>query len=234
MSRKSKIERFAEMNGFENVFQCTDPEGTEVRRSDGCLINVVGHWNEKVFNNRHPLVIELACGKGEYTIGLAEFQPEKNFIGIDIKGNRMHRGAKKGLLLQLKNAAFLRIRIEWLSNHFGPGELDEIWITFPDPFLRISKSNRRLTSPVFQEQYRRVLKPGGKVHLKTDSKELYLFTLQTLKSTPGIKIIANSTDIDGEGLTEGILAIQTYYESKHRAIGKKILYLSWEYIPNPG
>ena len=229
MSRKSKLERFAEMNGFENVYQCTDPESKEVRDSNHNLISLQGQWNERVFKNKNPLVIELACGKGEYTIGLAGYQPEKNFIDIDIKGNRMHRGAKKGLQLQLQNAAFLRIRIEWLDNHFGPGELDSIWITFPDPFLKHSKSNRRLTSPYFQESYRHLLKPNGLVHLKTDSKELYQFTLKTLEADRGIKIHTNSNDIDGDGLTEGILAIQTYYESKHRAIGKKILYLSWEF-----
>lgn len=230
MSRKSKLERFAEVNRFENVYQCTDPDSHKVRKFDDSLISAQGQWNELVFKNDHPLVIELACGKGEYTIGLATHQPGKNFIGIDIKGNRLHRGAKKGLVLQLTNAAFLRIRIEWLGNHFAPGELDEIWITFPDPFLKHSKSNRRLTSPHFQERYRSLLKPGGRVHLKTDSKELHQYTLQTLGTTPGIKIHSNSSDIDGDGLTQGILAIQTYYEGKHRAIGKNILYLSWEYI----
>lgn len=230
MSRKSKLERFAEMNSFENVYQCTDPESKEVRNSAHHLISLQGQWTQKVFKNNHPLVIELACGKGEYTIGLAGYQPQKNFIGIDIKGNRMHRGAKKGLQLQLHNAAFLRIRIEWLNNHFAPGELDSIWITFPDPFLKHSKSNRRLTSPYFQECYRGLLRAGGMVHLKTDSMELYQFTLRTLEATPGITIHFNSKDIDGDGLTEGILAIQTYYEGKHRALGKKILYLAWEYV----
>jgi len=233
MSRKSKLERFAEVNNFENVYQCTDPQSTEVRKSDGSMFQARGQWQTQVFKNDNPLVIELACGKGEYTIGLAVYQPELNFIGIDIKGNRLHRGAKKGLELQLKNAVFLRIRIEWLSNHFAAGELDEIWITFPDPFLKQSKSNRRLTAPWFLDRYRLLLKPGGKVHLKTDSIELYRFTDHTLQSTPGIKIHTKSEDIDSDGLTQGLLAIQTYYESKHRLIGKKILYLAWEFVSSP-
>lgn len=230
MSRKRKLERFAEVDKFENVYQCTDPLSKEVRRSDDTFIEARGHWNSSIFKNNNPLVIELACGKGEYTVGLARYQPDHNFIGIDIKGNRMHRGAKKALELRLSNAAFLRMRIEWLDNHFAPGELDEIWITFPDPFLKPSKSNRRLTSVFFQDRYRGLLKPGGKMHLKTDSAELYKFSLQTVKAFPGTHILQQSEDIDADGLTKDILAIQTHYESIHRQLGKKIKYLAWKYV----
>ena len=232
MSRKKKLEQFAELDRFENVLQCTDPQSSLVKQYDGTLMEARGHWRDKIFKNDHPLVAELACGKGEYTVALAERDPGKNFIGIDIKGNRMHRGAKKGLSLSLPNARFLRIRIEWLTNHFAPGEVDEIWITFPDPFLKKSKSNRRLTSPAFQKMYKTLLSSRGIVHLKTDSPDLYRFTLETLASTPGAVILTQSEDIDREGLNEGILSIQTHYEKMHRSSGIPIRYLSWKYQEN--
>ncbi|MBP6796305.1 MAG: tRNA (guanosine(46)-N7)-methyltransferase TrmB [Saprospiraceae bacterium] len=229
MSRKSKLLRFAELDSFTNAYQCTDPESQKLRRFDNTEIEVKGNWNKEVFHNSNPLIIELACGKGEYTVSLAQAHPEVNYIGIDIKGNRMHRGAKKALVLGMKNAAFLRIRIEWIMNHFGPGELAEIWITFPDPFLKNSKANRRLTSPVFLDRYKILLKKEGIAHLKTDSPELYKYTLETLKSYPGIQIINESENIDQDGLTKNDLAIQTYYEGMHRAEGKSIKYVSWKY-----
>jgi len=229
MSRKSKLLRFAELDSFANSFQCTDPDAQKVRRSDGTEFEAKGCWNKEVFGNSNPLIIELACGKGEYTVSLAQAHADINFIGIDIKGNRMHRGAKKGLALGLKNAAFLRIRIEWIMNHFGIGELSEIWITFPDPFLKNSKANRRLTSPMFLNRYKILLKKDGIAHLKTDSPELYAYTLETLKFYPGIQIITESENIDKDGLTKDDLAIQTYYEGMHRAEGKSIKYVSWKY-----
>ncbi|HNR07028.1 MAG TPA: tRNA (guanosine(46)-N7)-methyltransferase TrmB [Saprospiraceae bacterium] len=229
MSRKKKLEQFAELDRFENVLQCTDPQSSQAIRYDGEVVETRGHWRDGIFKNNNPLVTELACGKGEYTVALAQRDPGKNFIGIDIKGNRMHRGAKNSLALGLGNARFLRIRIEWLTHHFAPGEVDEIWITFPDPFLKKSKANRRLTSPGFQKMYRNILSPTGTVHLKTDSPELYEFTLETLMSTPGVSIIAQSEDIDRDGLNEGILSIQTHYEKLHRASGISIRYISWIY-----
>jgi tRNA (guanine-N7-)-methyltransferase len=231
MARKSKIQRFEELNQFPNAFQCTDPQEEVVRTAEGQLVDLKDRWSELVFKNNHPIVVELACGKGEYTIQLAQAHPEKNFIGIDIKGNRMHRGAQKGLQLGLSNAAFLRIRIEWLLHHFAPGELAEIWITFPDPFLKASKENRRLTSPVFLEKYRSLLRAGGWMHLKTDSPELYTYTMETLNAQPDVYIQLSSENIDEDGLTNGDLAIQTYYESQHRAVSKKIKYIRWKFIP---
>lgn len=231
MSRKSKLLRFAEVDTFENVMQCIDANSTASRKYDGSMVELAGSWNPEIFKNNHSNIVELACGKGEYTISMAQAFPDKNFIGIDIKGNRMHRGAKKGLLLGLNNARFLRMRIEWLANHFAPGELSEIWITFPDPFLKQSKSNRRLTSPLFLDRYKLLLKPGGIVHLKTDSPQLYKYSLETVTSYPSIKIICQSEDIDQDGLTIDTLAIQTYYEGMHRAEGKAIKYLSWTYTP---
>ncbi len=230
MARKSKLERFAELDSFPNVFQCTDPDSHQVRNYRNEYMDMQGSWSEKAFQNGRPLILELACGKGEYTVALGQAHPENNYIGIDIKGNRMHRGAKKAISLQLNNVAFLRIRIEWILKHFGEKELDQIWITFPDPFLKKSKSNRRLTSPMFQEHYRQLLKSQGVVHLKTDSQELYEFTLETLSETKNIRIMSQSEDIDRDGLTKDDLLIQTYYESQHREVGKTIKYISWQYI----
>lgn len=230
MSRKSKLLRFAELDSFSNSFQCSDPSSSQVRKSDGNFDSFKGHWHEKAFDNINPIILELACGKGEYTIALAQAHSNKNFIGVDIKGNRIHRGAKKGLTLGLKNAAFLRIRIEWIMNHFAPGELSEIWITFPDPFLKDSKENRRLTSPMFLDRYKILLAKDGIAQLKTDSPELYNYTIETLLSRKDLTILKKSDDIDRDGLTQGDLAIQTYYEGLHREAGKKIKYVSWKYI----
>lgn len=218
------------MDTFENVLQCLDANSTLSRKYDGSMMDLAGNWNKEIFENDHSIIVELACGKGEYTISLAQAFTAKNFIGIDIKGNRMHRGAKKGLALGLNNARFLRMRIEWLTNHFAPRELSEIWITFPDPFLKQSKSNRRLTSPMFLDRYKRLLKPGGIVHLKTDSPQLFKYSLETVSSDPSVQIICQSEDIDQDGLTRDTLAIQTYYEGMHRAEGKAIKYLSWTFI----
>lgn len=229
MSRKSKLVRFSEVETFENVLQCLDANSKVSRRHDGSLIETSGHWNADIFKNDHPIIVELACGKGEYTINLAQVSTDKNFIGIDIKGNRIHRGAKKGLSLDLKNAMFLRMRIEWLTNHFAPDELSEIWITFPDPFLKQSKSNRRLTSPLFLDRYKFLLNAEGIVHLKTDSPQLFKFSLETVSAHPTASIICQSVDIDADGLTKDTLAIQTYYEGMHRADGLPIKYLSWKY-----
>ena len=229
MSRKKKMLRFAELETFENVFQCVDSNSTTVKTFDGSSKEIKGHWSEQVFHNDHPLIIELACGKGEYTVSLAQTHPAHNFIGIDVKGNRMHRGAKKALSLEIANAAFLRIRIEWLTNHFASAELSEIWITFPYPFLKQSKANRGLTSPMFLDRYRSLLKPGGVVHLKTDSTELFAYSLQTLSEYAGAHILIQSDDIDRDGLTKEDLAIQTHYEGIHRGIGKPIKYVKWRF-----
>lgn len=229
MSRKKKMLRFAELETFENVYQCVDANSTTVKTHEGALKEIRGHWSRQVFHNDHPLVVELACGKGEYTVSLAQTHGAQNFIGIDVKGNRMHRGAKKALSIPITNAAFLRIRIEWLTNHFAPGELSEIWITFPDPFLKQSKANRRLTSPMFLDRYRSLLQTGGVVHLKTDSSELYAYSLQTTSDYAGASILLQSDDIDRDGLTKDDLAIQTHYEGIHRGKGKPIKYLKWQF-----
>src|SRR5665647_516742 len=158
---QKKLKRFGEIKTFPNVLEY--PE------------NIKGKWHE-LFKNNNPLVIELACGKGEYTTGLAQLHPEKNFLGVDIKGNRLWVGAKFSLDNHIENAAFLRTQIDKIDQYFTTNEADEIWITFPDPQLRLSKATKRLTHPKFLRLYRQFLKSGGKIHLKTDSPELYFFT----------------------------------------------------------
>ena len=158
---QKKLQRFADIKTFSNVLEY--PEGMK------------GKWNS-FFKNDHPIVLELACGRGEYTVGLSSLFADKNFIGVDVKGNRMYIGAKKCLDANVSNAAFLRTQITLLSNYFNASEVDEIWITFPDPQLRTSKSKKRLTHPVFLRLYQQLLQPMGCIHLKTDSPKLYAFT----------------------------------------------------------
>ena len=184
-----------------------------------------GHWAERCFQNANPVTLELACGKGDYAIGLAQRFPERNFLGVDIKGARIWRGAKTALELGLKNVAFLRTRIEQIALFFEPGEVDEIWITFPDPFLRNSKSNRRLTSPMFLKEYRKILKPGGHVHLKTDDPTLFEFTLEVLAEEKDVHIEYQDHDIYAKPLPMPELEIKTFYEKQHLAIGRTIKYV---------
>src|ERR1051326_739480 len=158
---QKKLERFAELKTFSNVLQF--PEG------------IAGKWNE-FFKNKNPITLELACGKGEYAVGLGQLYPEKNFLGIDLKGNRIWVGAKKALQQQLANVGFLRIQIDQITDYFTNNEVDSLWITFPDPQLRVSKAKKRLTHPKFLRLYKHILVPGGFIHLKTDSPVLYQFT----------------------------------------------------------
>lgn len=224
MSKRNKLQKFAEVAAFPNVYENFSVEddllthrGEEVRMRD-C-------WKAEHFRNDHPITLELACGKGEYTTGLAEMFPQRNFIGVDIKGARIWKGAGRALQLQLGNAAFLRTRIELMGHFFEKGEVDEIWIVFPDPFPRESKANRRLTSPQFLEIYRRVLKPGGTVHLKTDDQHLYAFTLDTIRDTEYSSLLYDNDDIYARDLPVAELAIKTYYELQHLAARKTIKYI---------
>jgi tRNA (guanine-N7-)-methyltransferase len=206
---QKKLVRFEELKTFSNVLQF--PEGMQ------------GHWHQ-YFKNSNPIVLELACGKGEYTLGLAQLYRNKNFIGVDIKGNRLWVGAKKAADHHLHNVAFLRIQIERLCEFFAPGEIDEIWITFPDPQLRISKSKKRLTHPRFLRLYHQALQTGGKLHLKTDSPDLYAFT----KKVAGLYGCTIHQDIEDLYAAPGIpaeLHIKTYYESLDIAMSHKVFYL---------
>ncbi|HUR31392.1 MAG TPA: tRNA (guanosine(46)-N7)-methyltransferase TrmB, partial [Saprospiraceae bacterium] len=162
MGRKSKLRRFAEIATFTNVYEIDPAAESFIKNAEGMSRDLRGVWSSKHFNNNNPIVLELACGKGDYTVALAQDHPEQNFIGIDIKGARMWLGAKTALESGLKNVAFLRTRIEFIDRFFDHEEIDEIWITFPDPFE--GKTTRRLTSPPFLDRYRKILQPGGIVH----------------------------------------------------------------------
>ncbi len=189
-----------------------------------------GRWGIDFFQNENPIVVELGCGKGEYTVGLARRYSGKNFLGIDIKGNRMHRGATDALNEGLKNVGFLRTRIELVNSFFQKDEVDEIWLTFPDP--QIKKYRKRMTCSVFLEAYRRFLKPGGVVHLKTDSRFLYTYTRELLKAN-NIEPLVDDTDIYSGELADPVLAIKTFYEEKWLAHGIPIKYLKFS-LPETG
>jgi tRNA (guanine-N7-)-methyltransferase len=206
---QKKLIRFAELSCFSNVLQL--PE------------NMAGNWTHH-FKNENPLTLELACGKGEYTLGLARLYPQRNFIGIDIKGNRIWVGAKKAIQENLNRVAFLRTQIEQLHEYFAPNEVNEIWITFPDPQLRFSKAKKRLTHPRFLRLYQQILKPSGKIHLKTDSPDLYRFTKEVL-SMYQCNIIADIDDVYGQTVVSQELSIKTHYEALDIAQSSRIHYL---------
>lgn len=211
-----KLKRFEEIKTFSNVFQF--PE------------NMRGNWH-KVFNNSNPIVLELACGKGEYTIALAERHPDKNFIGVDLKGNRLWKGALYALKNKLTNVAFLRTQIEIIANYFSLSEVDEIWITFPDPQLRLSRAKKRLTHPRFMAEYEKILKPGGLIHLKTDSTNLYNFTKEVVQWC-GLIPVSDIADIHSQEDIHDSLRIKTYYESLDIAGSNKVYYLCWKLPPD--
>ncbi len=212
---QKKLQRFADLKTFSNVLEY--PQGMQ------------GNW-KAFFKNEHPLVLELACGRGEYTVGLAELFPQQNFIGIDVKGNRMYIGAKKCLADNIANAAFLRTQIEKLPDYFLEGEVDEIWITFPDPQLRTSKAKKRLTHPRFLRLYRQVLKLNGFIHLKTDSPALYHFTKKVIELYD-LKIVEDCNNVYHQPQIEAALKIKTHYEKLDIAQSKKIHYLKFMLRP---
>ncbi len=182
-----------------------------------------GKWNH-FFKNKNPVVLELACGKGEYAIGLGRLHPEKNFIGVDIKGNRIWVGAKKAIDLGLRNVAFLRIQIDHIDDYFSQNEVEEIWITFPDPQLRISKAKKRLTHPGFLRIYQQVLIPGGRIHLKTDSPDLYKFTKEVVDLF-NCNLHFDYNDVYKEQSIAEELKIKTHYELMDIAGSNRIHYL---------
>lgn len=208
---QKKLQRFADIKTFSNVMEY--PE------------NMQGAWSF-FFRNNNPIILELACGRGEYTLGLSRMHPGNNYIGVDIKGNRMYIGAKQCLSEGLSNAAFLRTQIERLPDYFAENEVEEIWITFPDPQLRVSKAKKRLTHPRFLRLYREVLKPGGFVHLKTDSPDLYNFTKLVAKLYR-LKIVEDHEDVYRESNIPEELRIKTHYESLDIAQSRRIHYLKF-------
>ena len=208
---QKKLIRFNELKSFANAMEY--PE------------NMPGKWNE-FFKNNNPIILELACGKGEYTVGLAQLYPDKNFIGVDIKGNRMWAGAKIALVNKMMNVGFLRTQIDKINQYFSNNEIAEIWITFPDPFLRKSKTRKRLTHPKFLRLYHQFLKPDGLIHLKTDSPDLYHFT-KTVINLYGLKTVSDFNDLyKNEAIAEE-LKIKTHYESMDIAKSNTIFYLSF-------
>jgi tRNA (guanine-N7-)-methyltransferase len=217
---KNKLARWNELGTFNNVFQ---PEIDAVAGKDH---PVKGMWNGEVFHNNNPLVLELGCGKGEYTVGLATRFPQNNYIGVDIKGARMWRGAKSASEQKLPNVAFLRTRIEFISSFFTENEANEIWITFPDPHPGARNSNKRLTSPSFLNRYRQFLRHRGIIHLKTDNSELYHYT-EKVVSHNKLEIISSTTDLYSGNFPEDILSIKTHYEKIFLSSGMKINYLSF-------
>jgi tRNA (guanine-N7-)-methyltransferase len=225
---KNKLKKFAEMETFSNVFQCgiQDLETSEVKQ-------MAGHWREKFFKNDNPIVLELGCGRGEYTVGLAQRDPNKNYIGIDIKGARMWAGAKQAELAQMSNVAFLRTNIEMLCHFFAPDEVDEIWITFPDPQMK--KVTKRLTSTYFMERYRQVLRPDGIIHLKTDRPFLYAYTDAMVKEN-NYPIVVNTNNLyqaEPTAKLQEAQCLQTHYEKQWLDRGMTIKYITWQLPSTP-
>lgn len=223
MGRKSKLSRFAEIAAFSNVFEVDPAMKSFLSNAEGISRDLRSQWAANYFNNQHPIILELGCGKGDYTVALARDHANKNFIGVDIKGARMWIGARIALESSMYNVAFLRTRIEFIDRFFASGEIDEIWITFADPFE--GKETRRLTALPFIERYRKILKPGGIVHLKSDSQSLYEFTLEVIQSDPKCHIIYSHDDIYRNPLVYNELEHKTYYEKKHLGEGKSIKYI---------
>lgn len=221
---KKKIKRFRELDSFSHVVQ---PSFKEVYQLDHPL---KGNWNRDFFQNEHPITLELGCGKGEYTVGLAKAFPQINFIGIDIKGARMWKGAREIQQLGLQNAGFLRTRIELIESFFAPTEVNEIWITFPDP--QPKKAKKRLSSPQFLNRYQRFMKPEGIIHLKTDSRELYDYSLNILRYN-NCKVLWNTTDVYASPPYDQVLSIKTFYENQFLMQGKPITYIRSVIGSNP-
>lgn len=227
---KNKLARWTELGSFPNVIQ---PLIGDVAGKDHPIKNC---WNKELFKNSNPIVLELGCGKGEYTVGLASAFPGKNFIGIDIKGSRMWRGAKTSNDQRLTNVAFLRTRIEFINSFFAEDEVDEIWITFPDPHPGGKNWNKRLTSPWFLNSYRHLLKDNGIVHLKTDNRELYNFTSKVINFNC-LGILASSSDLYAESISnfvafKDVTSIRTHYENIFLMAGQKINYLAFRLEKN--
>jgi len=218
---KKKLQRFDELMGFERTFQFPYPL---VHTEHGMR----GNWRKRVFNNSNPIVLELGCGRGEYTVGLAKAFPETNFVGVDVKGARLWRGAKTINEENMLNAAFLRVRIEWVPEFFEAGEVDEIWVTFPDPQPQLSRENLRLTNPSFLSLYRRLTANGGCFHLKTDNAGLFEYTVETLSAFPG-QFEVCTRDLYREPPDNFDLTIQTTYEKRFLAEGVPIKYLRFRW-----
>lgn len=219
---KNKLSKFADMEKYPHVFQY--PYSTVQQEN----FSMKGRWCELFFHNNNPIVIELGCGRGEYTVALAKMFPDKNFIGVDIKGARMWTGATEALSSDLKNVAFLRTNIEIIDSFFGINEVDEIWLTFPDPQMK--SFTKRLTSTAFLERYRHFLKKEGSIHLKTDSNFLYTYT-QKLIEVNSLPVLCSTVDLYHGNFVDHILDIKTYYEKQWLERGIAIKYIHFKLFP---
>lgn len=224
MGSKNKLKRFKENDTFENVIQ---PKREEVLANH---FHLKGKWNSDFFKNEHPIVLELGCGKGEYTVNLARKYPEKNFIGIDIKGARFWRGAKTALEENLDNVAFLRTQIELIDLLFNENEVSEIWITFPDPQIKYKRTKHRLTNSDFLEKYKKVLDEEGIVHLKTDSEFMHGYTLGLLHGANHEVLYAHQDIYSNDFSPEEATSIQTFYEKQYLELGKPITYIKFKIL----
>jgi tRNA (guanine-N7-)-methyltransferase len=220
---KRKLKKFAEVSSFNNCFFLSFEQSTDQG------LPLKGKWHKEYFKNNNPIVLELGCGKGEYTVGLSQRYPEKNFIGVDIKGNRIWTGAKAAIENNLGNVAFVRTRIDFIEACFASGEVDEIWITFPDPQPQKTRVRNRLTNLMFINRYKNILKPGGIINLKTDNKPFYDYTLEVIAEN-NFKLLDHTHDLYaniGER-DEALTGIKTYYEKKFSEMGFKICYLKFQ------
>jgi tRNA (guanine-N7-)-methyltransferase len=213
---KDKLRRFAEIETFANVYELDAGKALK------------GNWSTMHFKNDAPLVLELACGKGEYTVNLAQLFPYKNFIGIDYKGNRIWRGAKTAMEEGIDNVAFLRIQIEHILDYFDTDEVSEIWITFPDPQPQVSREKKRLTAPRFLEKYKVILQESAPINLKTDNDDFYAFTLENIDQL-GLKLHVRTEDLYRSDLVNEVLSIKTYYEKKYLTHNKNINYVRFSF-----
>ncbi|MRI01855.1 tRNA (guanosine(46)-N7)-methyltransferase TrmB [Kriegella sp. EG-1] len=225
MGSKNKLKRFKENEQFDNVFQ---PNREEISKGN---FKLKGQWS-KHFKNDNPIVLELGCGKGEYTIELAKRNANVNFIGVDIKGARLWRGAKTALEDNLSNVAFLRTQIELIDDLFATNEVSEIWITFPDPQIKYKRTKHRLTNNEFLNRYQRILKKDGLVHLKTDSEFMHGYTLGLLHGLAFEVVYANHDVYKNEGSPKEVLEIQTFYENQYLDKNKPITYIQFRLPPN--
>lgn len=222
MGSKNKLKRFKENETFENVLQ---PTREEVVSGE---FQYKGKWNSDFFKNNNPIIVELGCGKGEYTIGLAERNPNINYIGIDVKGARFWRGAKTAVETGMNNVGFVRTQIELIENIFSSHEISEIWITFPDPQIKYKRTKHRMTNSEFLKMYKRILKPEGVVNLKTDSEFMHGYTLGLLHGEGHEVLYSNHNVYKNEGSPSEVTEIQTFYENQYLEINKAITYIRFK------
>jgi len=216
---KNKLSKFADMEVFPHVFQVSAHDLRE-----GVSFDMKGKWNELFFKNNHPIVLELGCGKGEYTVGLGKLYPEKNFVGVDIKGARLWTGAKESFEKRMSNVAFLRTNIEMIHYFFAENEVSEIWLTFPDPQMK--KVTKRLTATNFMKSYQQFVKPNGLIHLKTDSNFMFTYTCEMVKVN-NYPVVFSNNDLYASNLNDTILGIKTYYEQQWLDRGLTIKYIQF-------